>query len=459
MAQGSVVPVISNGEQETIRTARIDGIGGRVADVARAPRVSIRDALATARGEGFDALQAMSVRSILDILGEASLRFEGAGIPKADTDVKNYEHHVAHATGLPVGWVRVSVHWLAYGLRHAAETLRAQSPTADLDVYDDPAYTRERNVGLAFAPRVRVLGGVMPANDPAVYAWPVLALAMKVPVVLRPSDRDPFTAVRLARALLDAGLPPAAIHVLPGERALGDTICHEADHAMIFGGTAATEPYQNDPTVETYGPGNSVAVVARDPTRRELDTLARGITRSGGRACFNLTRIIATEECDPDALVDELARRVTRGPAWSVEDVATDVPAFPDPVVSERLDDRASNHGTDVTARYRDGPRRIERTDGTVLQPTILRASEFVPELPFQFAGVTQLDRDEILEQVGRAYLGVCIGDDDLEQQLVRSPCVRKVYAQRYPAAVDLRETHEEYLTSFLYETTTYDPG
>lgn len=457
MADVPVVPVLSGGESETVRTERVEGIGGPIADVARAPRVTVRDALATARDEGFDALRETPVRDLLASLREASLRFEGVGIPESPP-AESYHERVARATGLPVGWVRVSAHWLSHGLRHAAEALRAQSPTGDLDVYDDPAYTRERDVGLAFAPRVRVLGATMPANDPAVYAWPALALAMKVPVVLRPSDRDPFTAVRLARALLAAGVPESAVHVLPAERAVGQTVCRDADHALLFGGEDAVAPFRDDPSVETYGPGNSVAVVARDPTDRELDTLARGVVRAGGRACVNLSRVVATGDCDPDALVDGLARRVADARVGPVDDPATDVALFPDADRADDVDSRADAAGADVAARHRASPRRVEVADAVALRPTVVRSADLVAELPFPFAGVTYRERDALPARLDRAYLAVCVGDEALERALVRTPRVRNVYGGRYPAAVDLRETHETYLASFLYETTTYDP-
>lgn len=467
------VPVVSGGESTTVRTTTVTGIGGPIATVARTPRVTVRDALETARGDGFDGLQTISVRERLAIVGDAGRRFEGIGPATALGSPAAYERPVARATGLPVGWVHTSAHWLGYGLRHAAEALRAQSPTGGLDVYDEPSYTRERSVGLAFAPRVRVLGAVMPGNDPAVYAWPALALAMGIPIVLRPSDRDPFTPLRLARAFLAAGVPETAIHVLPAERAVGETIAQEADHAMVFGDERAVASYRNDRTVETYGPGNSVAVLARDPTERELETLARGITRAGGRTCFNLTRIIATGPCDPDRLAAELARRVAGVREGSIDDRRTDVPAFPDGKRAKRIDARVEAlDGADVTATYRTGPRRIDGTgtdtesdagtagdvENTRLRPTVLRTPTLVEELPFPFAGVTERDREAISE-IGPAYLGVCIGDEDLERAMVRSPQVRKVYGGAYPAAVDLRETHEEYLTSFCYETTTYDPS
>ncbi|MFB6280947.1 MAG: aldehyde dehydrogenase family protein [Haloferacaceae archaeon] len=451
------LPVVSGGERDTIETATVEGVGGPVADVARAPRVRIRAALEAARTEGFERLRAMPVREVLDCVADAASRYEGIG-PAGD-DRSAYRDRVARATGLPAGWVDVSAHWLAYAMRHADEALRAQSPTGGLAVYDDPAYVRERNVGLAWTPAGRVLGATMPGNDPAVYAWPVLALAMKVPVVLRPSDREPFTAVRLARRLRDAGIPDAALHVLPCDRATGVEIPRAADHGMAFGAEAAVAPFADEPHVRTYGPGRSVAVVARDPTAADLDSLARGIGRAGGRTCFNLTRIVATGDCDADALAAGLADRVADARVGPVTDPGTDVPAFPDPDRAARVDARADAAGTDVTAERRDGPRLVEAHGATYLRPTVVRATGLVEELPFPFAGVTRIERAALPDRIDRAYLGVCIGDTDVERAMVRATGIRKVYGGRYPAAVDLRETHEEYLASFLYETTTYDPG
>ncbi|MFB6309246.1 MAG: aldehyde dehydrogenase family protein [Haloarculaceae archaeon] len=455
------LPLVSAGERETIETTAVSGIGGPVVAVSTARRVHVHDAVETAREEGFDALSEMPIRELLDRIADAGRRFEGIGPDSGLAPVAEYERRVARATGLPVGWVHTSAHWLGYGLRHAAESLRAQSPTGALDVYDDPAYTRERNVGLAFAPRIRVLGGVMPGNDPAVYAWPALAVAMKIPVVLRPSRRDPFTAVRLARALLAAGVPASAVHVLPGPREVGSTVVREADHALVFGDESATGEHRDDPAVETYGPGRSVAVVAREPTDRQLDSLARGITRAGGRTCFNLTRIVAVDECDPDALADDLAASVadvTDGPPTDPE---TDVPAFPDRERARRIDERADAAGRDVTAQYRDGPRYAEFDDHARLAPTVVRTESLVEELPFPFAGVTSRDPDRpraLLGELDGAYLGVAIGEE-YERAMARSPRVRKVYGGTYPAAVDLRETHETFLVDFCYERTTYDPS
>lgn len=481
------VPILSGGERSTTRTTVVDGIGGPVAELARAPRLRAREAIETARGDGFDRLRTTPIREHLDRITAAGAAFRGIGSPAARADLPPfavYRDRVVRATGLPAGVVETSAHWLAFGLRHAAEALRAQSPTGGLDVYDDPAYTRETTVGLAFAPRARVLGASMPANDPAVYGWPALALAMAVPIVVRPSDREPFTALRLVRALRAAGVPPDAVHFLPADRGVGETIIREADRGMAFGDAPAVASYRDNPTVAAYGPGESAAIVASDLGSAALDSLARGIVRSGGRACFNLTRVVATRDCDPDRLADALAARIADAPAGSPFDTATDAPAFPDAERARRLDARVEALGTDVTARHRDGPRLLGpggangESDGdngdasgrandcgdgasspSRLRPTVLRTDDLVPELPFPFAGVTFRPAGALPDCLGGAYLGVVVGAPEVERAAVRSPSIRKVYGGRYPASVDLRETHETYLAAELYETTTYDPG
>lgn len=466
-AGGDDLPVIqpvSSRERETLRTTRITGIDGPLAELARVPRIRAHDAIETARGKGFETIQRMPVAELLDRLATAGALFLGEGAPASAGSLppfETYRRRVTESTGLPAGLVETSAHWLAFGLRHAAESLRAQSPTGRLDVYDEPAYERERTVGLAFAPRVRILGAMMPANDPTVYAWPALAIAMKIPIALRPSDRDPFTAVRLGRALLEAGVPESAVHVLPGDRSLGETICQEADHAMAFGGEEAVADFEDDPSVETYGPGESVAILGREPTARELDTLARGVCRAGGRACFNLTRIVTTGDCDPDAVANGLAERLLEADIGPLHDEHTDVPGFPVRETAVRIDGAVTaREGVDVTAEMGDRSSRLfDPEDAPRLLPTVLRTDELVSEFPFPFVGVTRRDREELPECLRGAYLAVVIGEETIERRVVRSPAIRKVYAGGYPASVDLRETHETYLASFLYSTTTYDPA
>lgn len=461
---GAVLPLISDGEKSTARITTLEGVDGPIVDVANTPRVRVYDALSTARNAGFEALRSMPIAELLDRIATAGALFLGEGAPASGAQsppepFETYRRQVTELTGLPAGWVRTSAHWLAVGLRHAPEALRAQSPTGDLGVYDEPTYTREQTVGLAFSPRVRVLGASMPANDPTVYAWPALALAMKIPIVVRPSRADPVTAIRLGRALLAAGIPPSALHVLPGDRSVGRTLCREADHALAFGGDEAIAPFREDRSVETYGPGRSVAVLGRDPTARELDTLARGVRRSGGRACFNLSRIVVTENCDADAIAEALADRLLEADAGSLYEESTDVPGFVDRETAVNVDEAIGTiDGRDLTASRR--PERLLERDGvTRLMPTVLRTDELVPEFPFPFVGVTRRDRAALPDCLGGAYLAVVIGDDEIEAKLVRSPAFRKVYGGGYPASVDLREPHEAFLADFLYETTTYDPA
>jgi len=100
------VPLVSEGETGTVRTHDLEGIGGPVAEVARAPRVSVRDAIEGARTEGFDALQSMPVRELLDVLADASLRFEGVGLAAGEPAIV--------LVAAPLALVGLLFAWLAW---------------------------------------------------------------------------------------------------------------------------------------------------------------------------------------------------------------------------------------------------------------------------------------------------------------------------------------------------------
>ena len=63
-----------------------------------------------------------------------------------------------------------------------------------------------------------VVGAIVPWNYPMIMAaWKLgPALATGNSVVLKPSEKSPYTALRLAEIALEAGLPPGVFNVVPG---------------------------------------------------------------------------------------------------------------------------------------------------------------------------------------------------------------------------------------------------
>jgi acyl-CoA reductase-like NAD-dependent aldehyde dehydrogenase len=65
---------------------------------------------------------------------------------------------------------------------------------------------------------VGVCGQIIPWNFPLLMAaWKLgPALACANTVVLKPAEQTPLTALRLGELLLEAGLPPGVVNIVPG---------------------------------------------------------------------------------------------------------------------------------------------------------------------------------------------------------------------------------------------------
>src|SRR5512142_1317057 len=78
------------------------------------------------------------------------------------------------------------------------------------------------------------VGGICPFNFPAMiplWMFPI-AIAAGNTFVLKPSERTPLTAVRLAELLVEAGLPPGVLNVVHGGRETVDALL---DHPLLRG--------------------------------------------------------------------------------------------------------------------------------------------------------------------------------------------------------------------------------
>ncbi|WP_246316272.1 aldehyde dehydrogenase [Tepidicella baoligensis] len=85
-------------------------------------------------------------------------------------------------------------------------------------VYDEIAPTPETALALITREPVGVVGVIVPWNYPMIMAaWKIApALAAGNSVVLKPSEKSPLTALRLADLALEAGIPPGVFNVVPG---------------------------------------------------------------------------------------------------------------------------------------------------------------------------------------------------------------------------------------------------
>jgi 4-guanidinobutyraldehyde dehydrogenase / NAD-dependent aldehyde dehydrogenase len=85
-------------------------------------------------------------------------------------------------------------------------------------IYDQVAPTAEDSLALVTREPVGVVAAIIPWNYPMLMAaWKIgPALASGNSLVLKPSEKAPLTALRLAELALEAGVPPGVFNVLPG---------------------------------------------------------------------------------------------------------------------------------------------------------------------------------------------------------------------------------------------------
>ncbi|MDP3707025.1 MAG: aldehyde dehydrogenase [Polaromonas sp.] len=99
----------------------------------------------------------------------------------------------------------------------AANCIRWYGEAVD-KVYDEIAPTASTALALITREPVGVVGVIVPWNYPMIMAaWKIApALAAGNSVVLKPSEKSPLTALRLAELALAAGIPPGVFNVVPG---------------------------------------------------------------------------------------------------------------------------------------------------------------------------------------------------------------------------------------------------
>ena len=85
-------------------------------------------------------------------------------------------------------------------------------------VYDEIAPTPANSLALITREPVGVVAAIVPWNYPMIMAaWKIApALAAGNSVILKPSEKSPLTALRLADIALEAGVPAGVFNVLPG---------------------------------------------------------------------------------------------------------------------------------------------------------------------------------------------------------------------------------------------------
>jgi malonate-semialdehyde dehydrogenase (acetylating)/methylmalonate-semialdehyde dehydrogenase len=168
---------------------------------------------------------------------------------------------------------------------------------------------------------VGVCAGITPFNFPAMvpmWMFPV-AIACGNTFVLKPSERDPSTALRLAELLKEAGLPDGVFNVVHGDKEAVDALLVHPDvKAVSFVGSTPIARYiyeqgtRHGKRVQALGGAKNHAIVMPDADLPfAIEAIIGAGYGSAGERCMAISAIVAVGEV-ADKLVQGLAERAQR---------------------------------------------------------------------------------------------------------------------------------------------------
>lgn len=167
---------------------------------------------------------------------------------------------------------------------------------------------------------VGVCAGITPFNFPAMvpmWMFPI-AIACGNTFVLKPSEKDPSTSLRLAELLAEAGLPEGVFNVLNGDREAVETLLTDDRVAAVsfVGSTPVAEAIyrtgsEHGKRVQALGGAKNHMLVMpdADPEQAANALLGAGYGSAGER-CMAISVAVAVGDETADRLVERLAPKV-----------------------------------------------------------------------------------------------------------------------------------------------------
>jgi malonate-semialdehyde dehydrogenase (acetylating)/methylmalonate-semialdehyde dehydrogenase len=165
-----------------------------------------------------------------------------------------------------------------------------------------------------------VCAGITPFNFPAMvplWMYPV-AIACGNSFILKPSERDPSSVMRIAELLHEAGLPDGVLNVVHGDKEAVDALLdHPQIQAVSFVGSTPIAEYvyqrgsQSGKRVQALGGAKNHMVVMPDADMEQaVDALMGAGYGSAGERCMAVSVAVPVGDETADRLVDALRPRV-----------------------------------------------------------------------------------------------------------------------------------------------------
>jgi acyl-CoA reductase-like NAD-dependent aldehyde dehydrogenase len=374
----------------------------------------VRKDLARA-AEAQAALKKFPAAQLIEICAKAGELFLNGALPLGDQghtqSAQQYVETLSSTSGLPHVMVRRNMEKIHFALTNMKTILNGLSRGLDLSILDT-GYGEQHGARLSFFPTTQALGLVMPSNSPAVNSLWLPAIALKTPVVIKPGKEEPWTPYRLIQAFIAAGAPAEAFGFYPTDHEGAGTILNTCGRALIFGDKSTTQQYANNPAIQIHGPGWSKILIGDDCIENwcdYVDVMVASISDNGGRSCINASAIVVPRYAAE--IADALAQKLGPVQPTKADDPNARLSGFANPKMGDFIDGAVEEGlktpgATDVTAKYRNGSRKVTFDGGVFVRPSIVLCGSFAHPLANReflcpYASVVQVPQCEMLKQIG----------------------------------------------------------
>ncbi|RSL33396.1 aldehyde dehydrogenase family protein [Salibacterium salarium] len=319
--------------------------------------------------EGKELAENLSVRERMDILNKAASYIQD--------NLEDFARTIALEGSKTINEARSETMRAAETIRISAE--EARRLTGESINFDQMAGNKDR-MGYYFRFPVGIIAAITPFNDPlnliAHKIGPGIAAGNAV--IIKPATETPLSALKMAEAFMNAGLPHKILSVITGRaRDIGDILIESKDVNMISftGGMQTGEKIANKAGLKRLSMelgSNSPAIVLKDADLHEAaESTTSGAFAAAGQNCLSVQRIYVEEDVY-DTFKDLFLKEVKKVKVGNKLSESTDMGPLINEKEAERIEKWVNEAVASGASILSGGTRK-----GAYYEPTVL---ENVPD-------------------------------------------------------------------------------
>ncbi len=266
----------------------------------------------------------------------------------------------------------------------AANSLRWSAEAID-KIYDEVAATPHAELGLVTREPVGVVAAIVPWNFPLLMScWKLgPALATGNSVILKPSEKSPLTAIRIAQLAVEAGIPKGVFNVLPGYgHTVGKALALHMDvDTLVFTGSTkiakqlmvyAGESNMKRVWLEAGGKSPNIVFADAPDLKAAAEAAAGAIAFNQGEVCTAGSRLLV-ERSIKDKFLPLVIEALKGWKPGNPLDPETNVGALVDTQQMNTVLSYIEAGHNDGAKLVAGGKRTLEETGGTYVRADHLR--------------------------------------------------------------------------------------